>query len=103
MADLLDEVLEAHGGLDNWRNFRRVRATAVTGGGLWEIKGQPQDSSPRRMTVALDREWASLRPFGADDQQTAFTPGRIAIEKLDGTVVSECLDPRESFAGHVLE
>ncbi len=41
------------------------------------------------MTVALDREWASLRPYGADDQMTAFTPDRIAIEKLDGRVVSE--------------
>ena len=103
MSDLLDAVLDAHGGLDNWRRFKQVHATVVTGGGLWAIKGQPQDPQPRRMTVALDREWASLRPFGADDQKTAFTPERIAIEKLDGTVVSERLEPRESFDGHVLE
>jgi hypothetical protein len=103
MGDLLDAVLEAHGGLDHWRQFNQVRATIVTGGGLWAIKGQPQDPVPRRMTVALDREWASLRPFGADDQQTAFTPKRVAIEKLDGTVVSERFNPRESFAGHEFE
>jgi len=103
MADLLDEVLDAHGGLDHWRQFSQVQATIVTGGGLWAIKGQPQDPSPRRMTAALDREWASLRPFGADDQRTAFTPERVAIEKLDGTVVSERFNPRESFAGHELE
>ena len=100
MADVLNEVLDAHGGLDNWRRFTRVRATIVTGGGLWAIKGQPQDPLPRRMTVALDHEWASLRPFGADDQRTAFTPERVAIEKLDGQVVSERLNPRESFGGH---
>jgi hypothetical protein len=103
MADLLDEVLDAHGGLDHWRQFSQVQATIVTGGGLWAIKGQPQDPSPRRMTAALDREWASLRPFGADDQRTAFTPERVAIEKLDGTVVSERFNPRESFAGHEFE
>ena len=103
MADLLDEVLDAHGGLDHWRQFSQVQATIVTGGGLWAIKGQPQDPSPRRMTVALGREWASLRPFGADDQRTAFTPERVAIEKLDGTVVSERFNPRESFAGHEFE
>ncbi len=57
--------------------------------GLWAINGQLQDPTPRRMTVALDRELASLRPYGADDQMTAFTPDRIAIEKLDGRVVSE--------------
>jgi hypothetical protein len=52
------------------------------------------------MTVALDHEWASLRPFGADDQKTAFTPERVAIEKLDGRVVSELRGPRASFDGH---
>jgi len=100
MSELLDAVLDAHGGLDRWRQFSQVEATIVTGGGLWAIKGQPQDPLPRRMTVALDHEWASLRPFGADDQRTAFTPGRVAIEKLDGRVVSERGDPRASFEGH---
>jgi hypothetical protein len=103
MGDLLDAVLDAHGGLDHWRQFDRVQATIVTGGGLWAIKGQPQDPTPRRMTVSLDREWASLLPFGADDQRTAFTPERVAIEKLDGRVVSERLNPRTSFAGHRFE
>jgi hypothetical protein len=103
MADLLGAVVDAHGGLDNWRQFSRVQATIVTGGALWAIKGQPQDPLPRRMTVALDHEWASLTPFGADDQKTAFTPDRVAIEKLDGRVVSERLNPRESFDGHEFE
>jgi hypothetical protein len=61
---------------------------------------QPQDPLPRRKTVALNHEWASLRPFGAADQKTAFTPERVAIEKPDSRVVSERLNPRESFAGH---
>lgn len=100
MADFLNAVLDAHGGLDHWRRFQRVEATIVTGGELWGIKGQPQDPLPRHMTVALDREWASLRPFGADDQKTDFTADRVAIEKLDGQVVSERINPRESFAGH---
>src|ERR1700722_8686841 len=102
MTGLLDAVLEAHGGLDRWRRFSTIEATIVSGGMLWEIKGQPQDPTPRRMTVALQREWASVRPFGAADQKTDFTPQRIAIEKLDGRVVSERSSPRESFAGHSL-
>ena len=99
---LLDAVLVAHGGLDRWRQFSSMEATIVTGGKLWEIKGQPQDPTPRRMTVALQQEWASVQPFGAADQKSDFTPQRIAIEKLDGRVVSERVNPRDSFAGHEL-
>jgi hypothetical protein len=88
VTGLLDAVLRAHGGLERWRQFSAVQATVVTGGGLWAIKGQPQDPQPRQMSVALDHEWASVRPFSADDQKTDFIPDRIAIEKLDGTVVS---------------
>jgi hypothetical protein len=102
MTSLLHDVLKAHGGLKRWRGLTTMEATIVTGGLLWEIKGQPQDPMPRRMTVALQREWASVKPFGAADQKTDFTPDRIAIEKLDGQVVAERVDPRNSFAGHEL-
>ncbi|WP_077100063.1 hypothetical protein [Mycobacterium terramassiliense] len=102
MTALLDAVLAAHGGLDRWRRFGSMEATIVSGGKLWEIKGQPQDPTPRRMSVALQREWASVQPFGAADQRTDFTPRRGAIEKLDGRVVAEGFNPRESFAGHEL-
>ena len=102
MSGLLDAAVAAHGGLDLWRQFSSVEATIISGGKLWEIKGQPQDPSPRRMTVALHREWASVQPFGAADQRTDFTPERIAIEKLDGRVVAERRGPRDSFVGHSL-
>ena len=101
-AGLLEAVLAAHGGLDHWRQFSSMEATIVSGGKLWEIKGQPQDPTPRRMAVALHQEWASVQPFGAADQRTDFTPQRVAIEKLDGRVVAERSDPRASFAGHDL-
>jgi hypothetical protein len=52
------------------------------------------------MIAALQDEWASVRPFGADDQKTDFTPERVAIEKLDRRVISERHSPRDSFDGH---
>ena len=69
MTGLLDAVLAAHGGPDRWRRFGTMEATIVTGGKLWEIKGQPQDPVPRRMSVALQHEWASVQPFGAPDRR----------------------------------
>ena len=100
MNQLLANVLEAHGGLNRWNNYQKVEAAIVTGGGFFALKGMLQDSTPRRMTVWLHEERSSVLPFGAPDQRTMFTPERIAIEKLDGTVVAERHAPKDSFAGH---
>jgi hypothetical protein len=98
-CELLEQVLQAHGGLDRWNSFEKVQATIITGGQLFGMKGTPQDSTPRRMTVATKREWASVTPYGADDQRTDFTPNRIAIEKIDGPVVKQRQDPAEHAEG----
>jgi hypothetical protein len=100
MNALLGKVLNAHGGIDRWEHYTKVEASIVSGGGLFALKGLPQDSEPRRMTVWLHEQRASLLPFGAPDQRTMFTPDRIAIEKLDGELVTERYAPRDSFPGH---
>jgi len=103
MNELLARIIDAHGGMDRWNRYKKVEATIVSGGGLFRLKGIPQDSTPRRMTVWLREERSSVFPFGAPDQRTMFTPERIAIEKLDGTVVAERQAPRDSFAGHQMD
>jgi hypothetical protein len=100
MTELLARVIDAHGGMDRWSAHEKVNAMIVSGGGFFPLKGVVQDPSARRMTVWLHEERSSLFPCGASDQRTVFTPERIAIEKLDGTVVAERRAPRDSFAGH---
>ena len=100
MNALLGKVLDAHGGLDSWERYAKVEASIVSGGGLFALKGLPQDADPRRMTVWLHEQRASILPFGAPDQRTLFTSDRIAIEKLNGTLVAERYAPRDSFAAH---
>ena len=97
---LLTAVIDAHGGTARWREREKVEATIVSGGGFFPLKGVMQDSEPRRMAVWLHEERSSVLPYGAPDQRTMFTPDRIAIEKLDGTLVAERRDPKDSFAGH---
>jgi hypothetical protein len=100
MNELLARVIDAHGGIDIWNRYEKVKVTIVSGGGFFRLKGVPQDSTPRHMTVWLHEERSSVSPFGAPDQRTMFTPGKIAIEKIDGAIVAERHSPRDSFAGH---
>ncbi|HEV7324801.1 MAG TPA: hypothetical protein VGN91_07020 [Bosea sp. (in: a-proteobacteria)] len=99
---LLDEVIEAHGGLARRKAFERIEASAVTTGGLFPLKGLPIDTTRRRMSVWLHEQRASVAPFGAPDQRTAFGADRLAVEKTDGTVVAESRDLPALFAGHGL-
>ncbi|NIJ64209.1 hypothetical protein FHR20_001140 [Sphingomonas leidyi] len=99
---LLDDVIDAHGGLGRRKAFERVEAGAVTTGGLFPLKGFPTDTTRRWMTVWLHEQRASVTPFGAPDQRTAFTADRVAVEKLDGAIVAEDRDLPYLFAGHGL-
>jgi hypothetical protein len=103
MNDLLEAVLEAHGGLERWNALSSVSARLTQGGALWALKGQPGVLDDVVVTVNLHEQRASHRPFGAPDRHSAFTPERVAIETDDGTVVEALDRPRDSFAGHTLE
>ena len=103
MNKLLAEVIDAHGGMDRWNAYEAVEASIVSGGGFFALKGLIQDPDPRRMTVWLHEQRSSVLPYGAPDQRTVFTPDRIAIEKVDGTVVAQRFAPTDSFAGHQMQ
>jgi hypothetical protein len=103
MSDLLETVIEAHGGLERWNEFDSVSARLIQGGVLWPFKGQPGVLDDVVVTASLHDERVSHRPFGAADRHSAFTPERVAIETDDGTVVEALDQPRASFADHTLE
>ena len=102
MNDLLAQVLRAHGGTERWNSYEHVDAGVVKGGGFFPLKGLLDDQTLRRVRVWLHEERASIYPYGAPDRRTMFTPDRIAIERLDGTVVAERCSPKDDFAGHQL-
>jgi hypothetical protein len=103
MSDLLETVLEAHGGLARWTELETVTAHLAQGGAVWSLKGQQGVLDDVFVTAGLHEERVSHHPFGAADRRSAFTPGRVAIETDDGTLVEALDQPRASFAGHTLE
>src|SRR2546425_2437131 len=103
MSDLLETVIEAHGGLEPWNKLNGVSARLIRGGALWELKGQAGVLDDVVVTASLDEERVSHRPFGATDRHSAFSPERVAIETDDGSVVEALDQPRASFTGHTFE
>jgi hypothetical protein len=103
MSDLLETVIEAHGGLERWTQLDAVSVRLVQGGALWGLKGQPGVLDEVFVRASLHQERESHHPFGAPDRRSAFTPERVAIETTKGEVVEALEQPRASFAGHTLE
>jgi len=88
---LLNDIIEAHGGINRWNQFSKIEAEIVSGGNLFEMKGVPQDDTPRQMSVWLHEQKASVYPFGGPNQRSNFSSQRVAIETLDGKVIAERL------------
>jgi hypothetical protein len=103
MSDLATLAMDAHGGLDRWRQLKRVSAHLSQGGLLWDLKGQHRVLDDVNVEVDLRKEWASHRPFAQPNRHSSFEPDRVAIETSDGHVVEERRNPRESFKGHTLD
>lgn len=103
MSDLLDTVIEAHGGLERWNQLDAVSARLIQSGAEWTIKGHDGVLADVYARASLHQERESHHPFGAPALRSSFTPGRVAIETTDGKVVEALEQPRASFAGHTLE
>jgi hypothetical protein len=103
MTELLDTVLAAHGDVERWRQLSTLTARVVNGGALWGIKGQGDVLDRYTGTISLHRQFASHSPFGGDRLRSSFTPERVAVETTGGQVIAERLNPRDAFAGHVLD
>ena len=100
MTDLATLAMDAHGGLERWRQLKTISARLRQDGVLWKLKGHEGVLDDVNVTVDLRNEWTSHRPFGQPDRRSSFQPDRVAIETSGGQVVEERANPRESFEGH---
>jgi hypothetical protein len=103
MASLLDEVVDAHGGLDRWNQLEHVHAHLIQGGVLWALKGHSGQLADVFVTANLHQQWVSHEPFLSPILRSIYTPDQVIIEEKDGPPDESLESPRESFAGHTLE
>jgi hypothetical protein len=106
MTDLLDVVLDAHGGLERWQRLKQISAHVRIDGTLWHAKGYGDALIDEHVTLDPHphphRQRISYTPFIEPDRRSRFEPERVAVETLDGRVVAERTDPRAAFAGFQL-
>src|SRR5947209_20287735 len=84
MSDLLETVIDAHGGLERWSQLDAVSVHGANGSALSALKGQPGVLDDVFVRASLHQERESHHPFGAPDRRSAFTPERVAIETIQG-------------------
>jgi hypothetical protein len=102
MDDLLKLAIEAHGGLERWRQFKEVRANVSITGALWHLKGQPDVLKNVQVVAQLHRQHMVTHLIGKD-RRTIFTTGQVSIESESGVVEETRVDPTTSFRGQNLE
>jgi hypothetical protein len=100
MDDLLNSVLEAHGGLANWKHVSGIDARLSLGGYLPEIKGYPDGLRTVLVKVDTRRARSLIVPFPEKGKRGIYEGGKVRVQTDAGSVVEELLTPRNAYEGH---
>ena len=93
---LLDDVLDAHGGLARWGALQRFTLHVSLGGRLIARKGKAGVLSE---AVAEGSTTAQSVQITIPARRYVYTPDRVALEGPDGTVLATRDDPAPAFLG----
>src|SRR4051794_36352548 len=108
MTDPLSSVLDADGGLARWRAFDMVEAIFMFGGQLVQTKvssnlpATPTTGPTSRVEMSTREQSGTRIDTTGSGQRVRYSRDRVAVENLDGELLSERRMPREAFAGHDL-
>jgi hypothetical protein len=102
MSELLDLAVKAHGGLARWNKVTAMRVAASITGGIWYVKGKGDVLKNIVMTTETKIE-RLVTDFPGQDKRSIFEPGRVVMEKADGTLIGFRDDPEKSFQGQERE
>ena len=104
MNDLLDFVLDAHGGLKRWSDVSTLTAKLAAGGPFWGQQGFPDAFLDETLTIDTRRQHAVFTPWTAPGQSLTFDtdPERVVLQTADGQTIASRASPRSSYAGRDL-
>jgi hypothetical protein len=99
MSKLLEQVVQAHGGLENWMKLRSASVKLDIGGAIWHVKGQPDMFKDIELEADLRKQHVSMTSSAAG-WKSEFTPDLVRIESFDGKSAEQRNAPRTSYEGH---
>ena len=102
VSDLLEQVVDADGGLRTWREVRTVTTGLTTRGITWSLKGQSVLFGDVILDVTTTDQVLRVHPFVNKGCRGLYTPQRVRIESSDGAVLEDRHHPRDAFVGHTL-
>jgi hypothetical protein len=108
MSDLLDRVLETHGGQANWTRMGELTARLSLGGPFWGWKGWPDVYAGQTVHLDPHAQHITFEPFTAPGRASTLDVGsghseRVEIREADATLLEARDDPRGSFPSYTDE
>jgi hypothetical protein len=100
MTDLLEKVLDVHGGLENWRHVTTVDFRLTFRGAALVVKQQPHGLRDVFVKIDTRRQRTLITPFPTPGHRGIFGDGRVTIETDAGLQTSVLDEPRKSFEGY---
>lgn len=97
---LVDLVLEAHGGLIKWNQFNTVKAHVSLGGITWGVKGHEGIMNDVHFTGNTHTLLDSWSPMFEAGLRSSFDGKDVSLINTAGEKVEELKDARSSFEGH---
>src|SRR5262249_375525 len=104
MHDLVKMTIEAHGGLEQWKQVRKISGTLSASGPSFKQRGQVGEAFtrlPARVTADAREQKSVFEPFVASGQRGIYRPNHAVLESFDGTVIEELEHPRDALKNKV--
>jgi hypothetical protein len=98
-ADLVEQAIEAHGGLERYRSAGAVTATIRSGGLAFAMRFKRKALAHFEGRIATEGPRTVLSPYPGPGRRGIFERDRVWIESESGEVLAERQAPRAAFRG----
>jgi hypothetical protein len=99
--ELLEEVVEAHGGRAHWQTVRDIEASLSSGGLAFTAHGQPFALRNLKVSVSPHERRVVLTHFCGMHWRGVWTPNHVEIRDSENRLIDERRDPRRFFGSLV--